>query len=89
MSLRGSVSVSDRRGGWYKIKPHLGVLPDTLDLIVIGGFFAQGTRRRELVGPIDYYQAPLPVAHGRVWTCRSLCFERPLSRHSAAQSKAK
>ncbi|PHJ19762.1 atp-dependent dna ligase domain-containing protein, partial [Cystoisospora suis] len=41
-------SLNSRRGGWFKIKPHLGVLPDTLDLIVIGGFFAQGTRRREL-----------------------------------------
>ncbi|PFH38757.1 ATP-dependent DNA ligase domain-containing protein [Besnoitia besnoiti] len=36
-----------RRGGWYKLKPHLGSLPDTLDVIVIGGFFAQGPKRRD------------------------------------------
>ncbi|KFG47173.1 ATP-dependent DNA ligase domain-containing protein, partial [Toxoplasma gondii FOU] len=36
------------RGGWFKLKPHLGSLPDTLDLIAIGAFFAEGQRRREV-----------------------------------------
>ncbi|KFG59447.1 ATP-dependent DNA ligase domain-containing protein [Toxoplasma gondii RUB] len=38
----------NKRGGWFKLKPHLGSLPDTLDLIAIGAFFAEGQRRREV-----------------------------------------
>nr|CAJ20429.1 DNA ligase IV, putative [Toxoplasma gondii RH] len=44
-----NMKLQDRkRGGWFKLKPHLGSLPDTLDLIAIGAFFAEGQRRREV-----------------------------------------
>ncbi|KEP64515.1 UNVERIFIED_CONTAM: ATP-dependent DNA ligase domain-containing protein [Hammondia hammondi] len=44
-----NMKLQDRKsGGWFKLKPHLGSLPDTLDLIAIGAFFAEGRRRREV-----------------------------------------
>ncbi|XP_071447729.1 DNA ligase 4 isoform X2 [Hetaerina americana] len=33
----------DRKGGWYKIKPeYIGDVSDTLDLLIIGGFYGGG-----------------------------------------------
>ncbi|CBZ49544.1 putative DNA ligase [Neospora caninum Liverpool] len=44
-----NMKLQDRKsGGWFKLKPHLGSLPDTLDLIAVGAFFAEGSRRRDM-----------------------------------------
>lgn len=77
-SKRTCMHFSFRRGGWYKIKPHLGVLPDTLDLIVIGGFFAQGTRRRELVRSLVFSLC----LRTRVDTLLSICVHSSTCRYS-------
>ncbi|KAG8224017.1 hypothetical protein J437_LFUL001094 [Ladona fulva] len=36
----------DRNGGWYKIKPeYIGEVSDTLDLLILGGFYGEGRRK--------------------------------------------
>eukprot|EP00922_Rhytidocystis_sp_ex-Travisia-forbesii_P070119 GHVS01104812.1.p1 GENE.GHVS01104812.1~~GHVS01104812.1.p1 ORF type:complete len:1025 (-),score=77.63 GHVS01104812.1:2533-5607(-) len=36
-----------KSGGWFKLKPEHGALSDTLDLLVVGGYFGDGRRRRD------------------------------------------
>eukprot|EP00820_Chromera_velia_P022243 Cvel_30784.t1-p1 / transcript=Cvel_30784.t1 / gene=Cvel_30784 / organism=Chromera_velia_CCMP2878 / gene_product=DNA ligase 4, putative / transcript_product=DNA ligase 4, putative / location=Cvel_scaffold4451:3702-9050(+) / protein_length=523 / sequence_SO=supercontig / SO=protein_coding / is_pseudo=false len=36
-----------QRDGWWKMKPSEGTLGDTLDLLCVGGFVADGMRRRD------------------------------------------
>lgn len=45
--------VAPRKAGWFKVKPIHGSLSDTLDVLVIGGYFADSATRRDHVSHHD------------------------------------